>query len=106
MGLLTVELKEFNSASLTSEYQNFGSTLSGSAIKIQFLNTSTVDAYVTDGTSTFRIPSSTTVTFDEANPKTSKSDSNNYLASGAQLQIKQVTGAGSGTVIAHVITKR
>jgi hypothetical protein len=106
MGLVTVELKEFNSASLSGTYQNFGSVLGNAALKLQLINASTVAAYVTDGTSVWYVPASTTITFDEVGPASDVGDAKYYAAKGAQLQIKQVTTAGTGTIIAHVVRKR
>lgn len=103
-----VELKEFDATSLSGSYQNFGSTLSNPAVKIQFYNTSDVDCYISkDGTNdTFRIPANGALTFDENTVVANADSPEYYLAEGTQLEVKQVSGAGSdGDIIAHIITR-
>lgn len=102
------ELKEFNAASLSGTYQNFGSALSSPCYYAYFVNKSDVDAYITsDGSSNqIRLPSNSTV------PMTFFSWHNHYIkgsslfAKGAQLQIKQVTAPGTGTIFVNLLTTR
>lgn len=103
-----LELKEFNSASLTGSYQNFGSALSNPCYYAYFVNESDVDAYITrDGsTDQIRLPSSSQV------PMTFFSWHNNYVkgsylfSKGTQLQIKQVTASGTGAIFVNLLTTR
>lgn len=104
--VLKTELKEFDAASLTGSYQNFGAALSNAAIKIQFINASDVDVYVTDGTSVWRVAAEGTVTFDEQFMRNDHQGSRIHVADQGQLQIKQVTAAGTGSIWAHVVVER
>lgn len=104
--ILTVELKEFDTASLTGSYQNFGSVTGGPVYKIQFINVSDVDCYVTEGASVWRVPASGTITLDETNAVNVRDSSRVFIDNGGQLQIKQVTGAGTGYIWAHLVRVR
>lgn len=106
--ILGLELKEFTASSLTGSFQNFGATLSNPGVKINFLNTSDVDVYITrDGTNNnWRVPAGGVLTWDETSTLSPSRDSEYYLRPGTQLKIKQVTGAGaSGAIIAHIVTR-
>jgi hypothetical protein len=106
--LLNTELKEFDATTLDGTYQNLGSVLSNPALKVMFLNTSDVDAYISvDGaTNKLRLPSGSALTFDETTFKMPNKDQEYYLAVGTQLTVTQVTGAGtSGNIIAHLVTR-
>jgi len=102
---LKTELKEFDSSTLTANNQNFGSALEGVGIKVQFINPSDVDVYITDGSSNWRVFAGGTVTFDEQTQDDQQQGSRFHLSKGAQLQIRQVTGSGTGTVVAHIVTE-
>lgn len=106
--LITIVLKEFSSTALTGSYQNFGSVMASPGIKVQFYNNSTVDVYITDGTSVWHLPLKSSWFGDETFTDNSQEKPKFYLAKGAQLQIKQVTGVGTGTsdIIAHIVTDR
>lgn len=106
--IFEIELKEFDATSLSGTYQNLGSALSNPGVKVQFFNTSDVDCYITiDGTNAaFRIPASGALTFDENTVRANADSPEYYLASGTQLKVKQVSGAGSdGDIIAHIVTR-
>lgn len=106
--LLNTELKEFDATSLTGSYQNFGSTLSNPGVKVQFYNTSDVDCYISKDGSTnhFRIPANGSLTLDENTAPGGREEGEYYLASGTQLEVKQVTGAGTeGNIIGHIVTR-
>lgn len=106
--LLNTELKEFDATTLDGTYQNFGTAISNPATKLQFLNTSDVDIYVSDDgvTNKFRIPAGASITFDESTAPLPNKGAEYYLAEGIQLSVTQVTGAGgSGNLIGHIITR-
>lgn len=106
--ILNTELKEFDATNLTGAYQNFGSTLSNPALKLQFINTSDVDAYISfDGsTDKFRIPAGAQFTFDENTAPIPNKGQEYYASKGTQISVKQVSGAGSsGDIIAHIVTR-
>lgn len=106
--LLNTELKEFDATSLDGTYQAFGSTLSNPALKLQFLNTSNVDCYISDDgtTNKFRIPAGATITFDESTAPIPNRGQEYYEPVGTQLYVTQVSGAGSdGDIIAHIVTR-
>ncbi len=104
-----IELKEFTASSLTGAYQNFGSTLSNPGIEITVSNDSAVDAYITKDGSTnwMRVRAGSAITLADTTDTRNVSDEY-VLEKGAQLQIKQVTGAGAAdkAIVAHVITRR
>jgi hypothetical protein len=104
-----LELKEFDADGLTDTYQNFGSALSNPGIEITLSNDSDVDAYITkDGSSNWiRIRANSTITFGDTTDTRNVSDEY-VLKKGAQLKIKQVTGAGAAdkAIVAHVVTRR
>lgn len=103
---LSFELKEFDTATLSGTFQNWGTALAKPAKYAQFFNTSTVDAYVTiDGTNnTFRIPANSNFPV----PSYPASNNNNagtiVFKKGTQLKVKQVTAAAAGALIAHIFT--
>lgn len=107
---LITELKEFNAANLTANNQNFGSSITGIGVKVQFINISNVDVYITDGENdsndnNWRVPAGGTITLDELTQDDYNQGSRYYLSVGAQLKIKQVTGSGTGTIIAHIVVE-
>lgn len=105
--LIDVECKEFDVSSLSGTAQSFGSALLAPAVKLNFINTSDVDFYVyVAGVKKYRIPSKATLTFDELTERNAENGIAYHWPKGTQLQIVQVTGAGTGTAIAHVITER
>jgi len=101
-----VELKVFAAASLTGSYQNFGSVLSGHCIVANFYNTSNVDCYVTrDGTNdNWYIPAGGNIPIDTRILGEGLDREKVLIKSGAQLQIKQVTAAGTGNIVVHLVT--
>ena len=106
--LLDTELKEFDATSLNGTYQDFGSATSNPVTKVMLINTSDVDAYVSEDATTnkFRVPAGAAMTFDEATHRIPNKGQEYYLAKGIQLTIKQVSGAGSdGDIIAHLVTR-
>lgn len=100
------ELKEFNSASLTAVYQNFGTALSSPAFSMDITNSSTVDAYITtDGTTNdIRVQAGKSVQFVGAATYNNSPEGVFVLKSGTQLKIKQVTAAGTGFIVANIST--
>jgi hypothetical protein len=106
--VLPLELKEFTASTLTGSYQAFGSVLANPATKMNFINTSDVDAYISKDNSTnmARIPSYGTLTLDESTLYFRGIDQEYYLPKGTQLYVKQVTAPGTtGTIICHVVTR-
>lgn len=106
--ILPVELKEFDSASLSGSPQDFGTPLLNPAIKVNICNGSTVDCYVTsDGPvpQTFRIIAGLALTLDESTLFYKGGDQEFYMPKGAQLSIEQVTASGTGPIVAHIVTR-
>ncbi len=106
--LLNTELKEFDATTLDGTFRNLGTVLANPAVKLQFLNTSDVDIYVSvDGaTNKYRIPAGASITFDESTSNIPNKDQEYYESVGTQFTVTQVTGAGtSGDMIAHIITR-
>ncbi len=106
--LLNTELKEFDATTLDGTYRNLGSVLSNPALKLQFLNSSDVDIYISvDGaTNKYRIPAGASITFDESTAGVPNKGQEYYEPVGTQFTVTQVTGAGTdGDMIAHIITR-
>lgn len=104
--LSTFELKEFDSASLTGSYQNFGSALSNPAYYAYITNSSDVDVYLTtDGTTDqLRIDSGTSVPITYFSWHNTAIKGSFIFAEGVQIQIKQVTATGTGFISANIVT--
>lgn len=102
------ELKEFDTASLTGSYQNLGSALSNPAYYAVIVNDSDVDVYIsTDGsTDHFRIPSGATLPFSTYPRHNLKTLAACLFKNGTQLEIKQVTGTGTGYISINLLTMR
>lgn len=100
------ELKEFNSASLTGVYQNFGTALSLPSYAIDITNSSTVDVYITtDGTTNdIRVQAGKSLQFFGAIPYNNLPEGVFVLKKGTQLMIKQVTAPGAGFIVANIST--
>lgn len=103
---LRYELKEFDASTLSGTFQNFGAVLSNAAKYAEFINTSTVDAYITvDGTNNaFRIPAGKAVSVPSYPQHNTKNDGSFVFQKGIQLKVKQVTAAAAGAIIAHIFT--
>jgi len=108
MTLLKVEKFKFSAASLTGSLQNFGTTLDNTALKVSFVNNSDVGCIIQTADSNFvvELEPTSTLTLDEVYMKNTNQDAKYYLPKGAQLQIIQVTAAGTGNIIAHIVEDR
>lgn len=106
--LLAIEKFKFDSSNLTGSAQDFGTEILNPGLKIGILNDSDVACIVTveNAPISIEVPSKATVTFDEVFPKNETVGSKYYMAKGEQLQIVQVTAAGTGNIIAHVVEER
>lgn len=106
--LLAVEKFKFDSASLTGTLQNFGTALANPGLKMSIMNDSTVACIIQNSNATVNIevPSKGSVTLDEVYMKNNNVESKYYLAKGDQLEIVQVTAAGTGNIIAHIVEVR
>lgn len=91
----------FNSASLTGSYQDFGVDLTDECVSFSFWNLSDVDAYIgQEGLADdLRIPAGKELKFAPSEPDKRKF----AFAKGTQLQIKQVTAAGTGNIIGNFV---
>lgn len=102
MAFLKRALRTFDVSTITANFQNVGSVVDFPSLQGAFINTSTVDVLITDGSSEddIRVPAGGTFNLTAA-PKTQGDDlETNYLFRGnLQLQAKQVTGAAAGTLI-------
>lgn len=108
MALFTYfELKEFNSASLTGSFQNFGSALSRPCYECEITNDSDVDVYIsTDGsTNELRIAAATTLDMSGSTRYNTQTEGVILFKQGTQLQIRQVTAAGTGAIFANILTQ-
>lgn len=109
MSLLAgLELKEFNAASLSGSFQNLGSTLDNPAYQVVFSNESNVGVYITtDGsTNQIRLSAGQILSLSYYSRHNTYTEAAYVLEKGTQLQIKQVTGSGTGAIIVNVLTTR
>lgn len=107
--LLSLTTFRFAASSLSGTAQDFGTVLANPAMKISFMNTSDVSAYLRlegSAANLMEIPAGGSITFDETTDTRRKNDYEYYFARGAQLQLIQVTGAGSGGyIIANLVLR-
>lgn len=104
---IDVELKEFDTASLTGTPQSFGSALGAPAVKMQFINPSDVDVYIAVlGVNKYRIAAGGTVTLDELTERNEQNGIAYHWPKGTQLQVVQESGAGTGDIWAHIIVEQ
>lgn len=105
--LVDCELKEFDVSGLSGTAQNFGSATSASVVKVQLINPSNVDVYVqVGGVSKYRVPAAGTMTLDELTERNADQGARYHWPKGTQFQVLQVTGAGVGTLIGHIIVEK
>lgn len=103
-----LELKEFNAASLTGSFQNFGTALSNPCYYIVISNESDVGVYISiDGTNnTIRLSPGQILPLTYFSRHNAYTEGAYVLKKGTQLSIKQVTAAGTGAIIANILTTR
>lgn len=106
MGLLKRALRTFDSSSLTGSFQNVGAVIPFATTKAALINTSNVNVYITDGSSeeNIEIPANGTVNIGEGiDIKSGRSQTHVIFLNNSQLQIKQVTGSGTGKIILNLL---
>lgn len=99
--LRNYQVLEFDTASLSASFQNFGSVTTDEVVEMVLVNDSDVHVYVTiDGTNNdIRVPDGATVRFSSQTPTNQK-----FLAGkGVQFKVKQVTGTGTGHIVANLL---
>jgi hypothetical protein len=103
---LRYELKEFDTATLSGTFQNFGSALSNAAKSAEFTNTSTVDAYISvEGTNNaLRVAAGKVVSVPSYPKHNDLNEGSFVLKKGVQLKVKQVTAGAAGALIGHIYT--
>lgn len=105
MAQLKRALRTFDAASLTANFQNVGAVVSFPVSKGALINNSDVDMLLTDGTDEddIRIPANGTVNIGELLSSYGQQKSTGILfQANSQLQVKQVTAAGTGTLILNL----
>jgi hypothetical protein len=99
------ELKVFSAASLTGSYQDFGLPLEDPAYEVVLSNESDVGCIITTNTADdIRLTPGQILPLRGAYPRGDNTDGYFILRKGTQLQIKQATAAGTGSIIANVLT--
>lgn len=101
MSRLSRALRTFDAASLTGSFQNVGSPIGFPSWRGTFINTSDVDVLITDQSSEddIRVPANGTISISELIFSNSERPNKALFDSNVQLQIKQVTASGTGTII-------
>ena len=94
-------LRTFDTSGLTANFQDVGAVISFPAWRAIFINPSDVDVLITDQSSEedIRVPSLGTVNISELSFANSNKRDLPLFQGNTQLQVKQVTGAGTGTLI-------
>jgi hypothetical protein len=100
------ELKEFDTALLTANYQSIGSVLLKAAKRFQVFNNSDVDVYLSiEGVDAdMRIPARRDLDVYAIDADFRQSEGSYALRAGKKIKIKQVTAAAAGSVIIHMFT--
>jgi hypothetical protein len=101
MAFLKRALRTFDTSTLTANFQNVGAEVDFASLQATFVNTSSVDILVTDGSSEddIRVPAGGTFNITAATRTTGDDQETNYVFRGnVQLQAKQVTAAAAGTL--------
>lgn len=100
-------LKVFDAASITNAYQDFGTPVSHPAYHMTITNTSDVGVYIsTDGTTNdILVPAGVSLVFVAQRPWNPTPNAVYILQKNKQLYIKQVTAAGTGSIIANILTE-
>lgn len=103
---LGFELKEFDTATLTANYQNLGSALLNACKHATIMNNTSVDVYVTTNgtTNDFRIPAGKELVIPSYDQHNTRNDGSYVFKKGTQLKVKQVTAAAAGSVVVHIFT--
>lgn len=101
------QLREFNAASLTGAYQAIGAVLNSPGYHMTITNNSDVDVYIsTDGvTNDIRIPEGTSIVFRSQTTWNGTPNAVYILQKNKSLYIKQVTAAGTGSIVANILTE-
>ena len=102
------ELKEFNAATLTALYQNFGTALINPCYYAVLSNESNVGVYISiDGTTdTFRLSPGQILVLNSYTRHNTLTEAAYVFKNLTQLRIKQVTAAGVGAIIVNILTTR
>jgi len=98
-------LRTFDAASLTASFQDIGAVIPFSTLSGALINTSDVDVLITDGSTQddIRVPANGTVNVSEIISGFGQQRSSKPLfEANVQLQIKQVTASGTGTIILNL----
>lgn len=100
-GIQKRALRTFDTSGLTANFQDVGAVISFPTWRAIIINPSDVGIILTDQTSEedIQVPSLSTVNISELSFANSLKDDLPLFQGNTQLQIKQVTGAGTGTVI-------
>ena len=97
MAMFERTLRTFDSASLTANYQDVGAVLEFAVKKASIINASTVAVLINNDTNAdddIRLPIGATLSISSDNE-----ENNGIFNKGSQILIKQVTGAGTGSII-------
>lgn len=102
------ELKEFNAASLTGSFQNLGTALLNPCYDAVLSNESDVGVYISiDGTTNIiRLSPGQILPLKNYSRHFDNTEAAYLFKKGTQLQIKQVTAAGTGAIIVNILTTR
>lgn len=99
-----LEIREFDTSTLSGSFQNVGAVLSNGAKFVYIFNTSTVDVYLTTDNSTnmIRIPASKDMPIIPFPFYGRQIESAFIFPNKTQLKAKQVTGAAAGALIVNL----
>lgn len=106
MAVMKRALRTFDTSTLTANFQDLGAVIPFAVSKGALINPSDVDVLITDGSDQddIRVPANGTVNVGELVSSYGQQRSTGVLfPANTQLQIKQVTAAGTGTVILNLL---
>lgn len=102
MAKLRRALRTFDTSTLTGSFQDMGSSIPFPVSKAALINPSDVDVLITDMSTEedIRVPANSTVNIGEGISSYGQMASTGIVfTANTQLQVKQVTGAGTGTLV-------
>ncbi len=106
MSKLSRALRTFDAASLTGSPQAIGAVIPFITTKVSIINTSDVDVLIGDGSSDddIRVPANGSMNIGEGQQNFSNRGTNAVVfLKNVQLDITQVTGTGTGTIIINLL---
>lgn len=94
----------FDSSGLTGSFQNFGSVMAAPVYEMSIRNDSNVHVYISvdNSANTWQVADGDTLHLRARNKYNDNEEASILVDKGIQLKIKQVTGSGTGLIVANI----